>query len=476
MNGAPAMVDNRSTEETLASLLDDGLFIDGDWIESKDQDPDGEVRLIQLADVGDGVFRDRSSRFLTMEKAKELRCTFLQPGDVLVARMPDPLGRACVFPGVGRPAVTAVDVCILRPSPDRVRPEWLVKAVNSPVFRSSMQEFVRGTTRQRISRKNLGTLRLSVPPVDAQRELADLIDRVELSRGSATAHVAAAQRATGRLRDALLGAACTGRLTTQWRAAHGPASKSAESLHRYLSQRAYHPRGKRAEPFEPGQLPPLPSTWTWADIDSLAADRPNALKAGPFGSSLTKAMYASAGYKVYGQEQVIAGDAHLDTYFISDAKYRELESCAVGPGDILISLVGTIGKVLVLPQDCRPGVINPRLIKLSLNSDLITSQFARMVFASPLTGAYYRRASQGSTMEILNLAILRGVPVPLPPLDEQSEIAQRVDDLLALGDRLGDRLDAATTRIARSSQAVLAKAFRGDLMSTAVTSAARGLL
>src|SRR2546421_9201051 len=107
---------NNVHEETLAELLSDGLFIDGDWVESKDQDPDGEVRLIQLADIGDGVFRDRSSRFLTRDKAKELGCTFLKPGDILVARMPDPLGRACIFPGVAQPAVTAVDICILRPN------------------------------------------------------------------------------------------------------------------------------------------------------------------------------------------------------------------------------------------------------------------------------------------------------------------------------------------------------------------------
>src|SRR4051812_29891436 len=77
----------------------DGLFTDGDWVESKDQDPEGDVRLIQLADVGDGVYLNKSSRFLTSEKARELRCTFLNAGDLLVARMPDPLGRACIFPG-----------------------------------------------------------------------------------------------------------------------------------------------------------------------------------------------------------------------------------------------------------------------------------------------------------------------------------------------------------------------------------------
>jgi type I restriction enzyme S subunit len=63
-----------------------GVFCDGDWVESEDQDPTGDVRLIQLADVGDGEYRDRSSRFLTSEKARKLSCTFLEKGDVLIAR------------------------------------------------------------------------------------------------------------------------------------------------------------------------------------------------------------------------------------------------------------------------------------------------------------------------------------------------------------------------------------------------------
>ena len=73
---------------------------DGDWVESKDQDPDGEVRLIQLADVGIGDFKDKSARFLTSATAARLNCTYLSPSDVLIARLPSPLGRSCVFPGL----------------------------------------------------------------------------------------------------------------------------------------------------------------------------------------------------------------------------------------------------------------------------------------------------------------------------------------------------------------------------------------
>jgi type I restriction enzyme S subunit len=97
------------------------VFVDGDWVESKDQDPNGDVCLIQLADVGDGEYFNKSARFLTTSKARALKCTFLKEGDVLIARMPDPLGRACIFPADPKPTVTVVDICIVRPGRSRAR-------------------------------------------------------------------------------------------------------------------------------------------------------------------------------------------------------------------------------------------------------------------------------------------------------------------------------------------------------------------
>lgn len=165
----------------LAELVADGVFVDGDWVESKDQDPEGDVRLIQLADVGDGVFVDKSARFLTSSKARELKCTFLERGDILVARMPDPLGRACFFPGVDQPCVTVVDVCIVRPG-KRADRRWLLHAINSPSFRKQIERHIKGTTRQRISRTNLGTIELNVPDLPEQRRIADILDKADAIR------------------------------------------------------------------------------------------------------------------------------------------------------------------------------------------------------------------------------------------------------------------------------------------------------
>lgn len=150
------------------------LFVDGDWVESKDQDPQGQVRLIQLADIGIGVFLNRSSRYLTSSKAKDLRCTYLNPGDVLIARMPDPIGRACVFPDLGRPCVTAVDVAILRPKRE-VSAEYLVNWINQPEFRARVAHEAKGATRKRISRRNLEGLPVRIPCGDEQRRIVTRI-------------------------------------------------------------------------------------------------------------------------------------------------------------------------------------------------------------------------------------------------------------------------------------------------------------
>ena len=81
-----------------------------------------------------------------------------------------------------------------------------------------------------------------------------------------------------------------------------------------------------------------------------------------------------------GQEQVIRGDYLFGDYFISVSKYRELESCSVRPGDILLSLVGTAGKLLVLPEDAPAGVINPRLIRFTLaDSNLKCNTFREVM-------------------------------------------------------------------------------------------------
>lgn len=204
------------TYSRLESLVAPGGFMsDGDWVESKDQDPNGDVRLIQLADVGDGVFRNKSSRFLTSAKASELGCTYLLPGDVLIARLGHPLGKSCLFPGVKKPCVTVVDVHIIRCLNDSLSHEWLVQLINSPQVRSRISADISGTTRPRITGAKLKELVIPVPGVDEQRQIAERIAEVmcHVERvGESALHQARVSQA---LRQSILKAAFCGGLVAQ---------------------------------------------------------------------------------------------------------------------------------------------------------------------------------------------------------------------------------------------------------------------
>jgi type I restriction enzyme S subunit len=158
-------------------LTPDCLFSDGDWVESKDQDPAGTNRLLQLADIGDGRFVNKSNRFMNDEQFNRLNCTQLQEGDVLIARMPEPIGRACILPRLDNRLATVVDIAILRPS--AVDSYWLMSVINSAGFRTKIEEQSSGTTRTRIGRTALSKIKLLSPPLPEQKKIASILTSVD---------------------------------------------------------------------------------------------------------------------------------------------------------------------------------------------------------------------------------------------------------------------------------------------------------
>lgn len=145
------------------------------------------------------------------------------------------------------------------------------------------------------------------------------------------------------------------------------------------------------------------------------------VKAGPFGSSLTKDMYVSTGYRVYGQEQVIPGDFSIGDYYISPEYYSELSQYAVSPGDILISCVGTFGKIAVVPEDVEPGIINPRLIRIRVNKT-VSPLYLTTLLRSGVVSEQFALWSRGGTMDIINIGILANIVLAIPPLNQQHSI------------------------------------------------------
>jgi type I restriction enzyme S subunit len=169
--------------------------------------------------------------------------------------------------------------------------------------------------------------------------------------------------------------------------------------------------------------------WDFKKLNSIKSKGRKVIKAGPFGSAIKKEFYVKEGYKVYGQEQVINDDAFFGDYYINKTTYNKLKSCDVKPNDILVSLVGTFGKVLLIPENAEEGVINPRLCRLSIPIELILPKFSKQYLKTYIVKKTLISWSQGGTMGVLNAEIVSKLTMPIPSLLEQQKIASFLTDV-----------------------------------------------
>jgi len=171
----------------------------------------------------------------------------------------------------------------------------------------------------------------------------------------------------------------------------------------------------------------IPKGWEICIVDDLIKNKKD-LKTGPFGSSLKKETFVLKGYKVYGQENVIPDDFLLGNYYISEKHFRQLKEYEVKPNDVLISLVGTHGKVSLAPIKMEKGIINPRLIRIRFNQSKVLPQYIKILFNSHMVQSQIKKFVHGLTMDIMNISILRKIKFVIPPLPEQQNIVDIIYD------------------------------------------------
>lgn len=153
------------------------FMTDGNWIESIDQSEDG-IRLIQTGNIGIGEFKEKGekARYISLETFNRLKCTEVFKGDVLVSRLPDPVGRACIVPTLPSKAITAVDCTVIRFNKERMLPELFNFYCRSDHYYKQIHPFLTGSSRSRISRKNLESVRIPVPDMSEQVSIVSELD------------------------------------------------------------------------------------------------------------------------------------------------------------------------------------------------------------------------------------------------------------------------------------------------------------
>ena len=428
--------------ESINSIVAGGMIADGDWVESKDQDSNGQVRLTQLADVGEGEFRSRSDRWMNDEQASRLNVNYLQAGDLLMARMPEPLGRTCMVPeNIGR-AVTVVDVAIIRITRKDVNPKFVMWLLNSPGIRQQIEMLASGTTRQRITRKNLGTIDLPMPPFEEQCKIVELLED-HLSRlNAALADVKQAKVKATKFRRSLLQAAFTGNLSGDGthlltQLPNGPEFKRLDDCLEKLKS------GKKAERgWSPQCLSnPSPDENVWGVLKTTA------VQMGQYEPEHNKELPASLEPKI-GLE--------------------------VNPGDFLVTTTGPrnrCGIVCHVRETRKKLIFSGKILRFRADETIVLSNWLLYLLMSPdyqIILDQMKVGTSDSSVSIGNQQIL-DLQIPVPPISEQQEIVENLEDHLSRLDAsvaIADEMEKQTYSLRRS---LLKAAFTGQLTKEVVS-------
>ena len=155
-------------------------FDDGDWIESE-YIIDSGIRLIQTGNIGVGCFIEKETKkYISNDSFIKLRCKEVLKGDLLICRLAEPAGRACVMPNIGeQKVITSVDVSIFRGDTELVEREFLSQYFTTSKWFNQVLERVGGTTHKRISRGALGKIQFKIPNIEQQKEIASILSEMD---------------------------------------------------------------------------------------------------------------------------------------------------------------------------------------------------------------------------------------------------------------------------------------------------------
>lgn len=411
---------------------------------------DTEVGFVPLARLG-VTYRSRHTFEPKAWSEVKKGYTHFADGDVLLARITPSFenGKAGIARGLPSGlGAGSTEYFVCRPVPDGLLPEYLLAHFKMPQFLRDGEQVMSGAVgQQRVPKQYVLESLIPLAPFNEQRRIVDKLDTVFARVDACREHLDRVPAILKRFRQAVLAAATSGKLTEDWREED---NDEQSGMHHLAASNDSS----------------LPIGWHWSSADEIKADDRHALAIGPFGSNLKVSDYTSEGTPLVFvrdiRARVFGGPG---TKYISVTKAQELSAHSIRGGDLLITKMGDPpGDTAIYPIDAPDAVITADCIKLRVNEEIANPRFVGYVIESAETRERIQEITAGVAQQKVSLKRFRGFPLQLAPLAEQHEIVSRVESLLAYADRLEARYSAASAQIEHLPPALLAKAFRGELV------------
>lgn len=389
------------------------------------------IPLVRSMNVVFFGFKRQGLAYIDEAQAAAIGNAVVQHGDVLLNITGASIGRVTRAPADMAGARVNQHVCIVRPLP-AMDARFLQAFLSSPEMQQQIHADNYGVTRQALTKQQILGFQVPIPPEAEQRRIADKLDTVLARVDGVKDRLDRVAPLLKRFRQSVLAAATAGRLRDPEHA------------------------------IDTDQLADPTCGWRKERLSQIA----HRVSVGHVG--LTSEHYTSAdiGVPLLRSQNVRPGRmsadglAHITRDFNHALKKSQLQA-----GDLLVVRVGANrGDACIVPIDHKGDLNCANVVFARPDVDIIDPRYLEIYFQSPACQDSLLSASVGGAQGVINTSVVGSVEVPFPPLVEQAEIVRRVELLFGYADRLEARLQAAQTAADRLTPALLAKAFRGELV------------
>jgi len=336
-------------------------------------------------------------------------------------------------------AIFASYLIRFRPRPP-IESEFINLFLKSRQYWAAIAEQAAGIAIPNVNASKLKKIEIPLPPLAEQKRIVAKVEDLLARVNSTKERLAKVSMILKRFRQAVLAAACSGRLTSHWR-----NENQTEDV----------PEGSE-----------LPPGWHWMPIRELLP--PGGIFDGPFGSNLKTADYTYNGVRVVRLENVgsLQFFPQKETY-VSQEKYKSLSKHTVGAGDIIFaSFIDEEVRACVLPKLKTKAIAKADCFCLRPRQEVVNRHYLTFQLVSRESCERLSESIHGATRPRINTTQLRNLEVRICPLAEQQEIVRQVEAMFKLAEAVENRVAAATARAERLTRSILAKAFRGELVPT----------
>ena len=385
------------------------LFLDGDWIESDVIEESG-IRYLTTGNVGAGFYKEQGSGYISEKTFSELHCLNVYPGDLMISRLNEPIGRSCIIPDTESRYVVAVDNVILRPNANYNK-KFIMYGMNADGYAEHANMIARGATMSRISRSQLGQFWLAFPNIEEQQAIADFLEKECAQIDSIAADLEKQVALLQQYKKSLITETVTKGLNK--------SVPMKDSGVEWIGE--------------------IPVGWELSRIKYLT-DNHHPYPIGDGDHGMIKADdYLTEGIPYIRVLNLTWGSGlNLENLvFISKEMNSLIKNSELKPNDILIAKTGaTIGKTAIVPDSLPVSNTTSHVGKITLANVHDAKYFYYVMTSSIVQKQIQDISAMQSTRPELGIEGLKNLILTVPPFDIQQHIARFLDDHCAKIDRV----------------------------------------